>query len=75
MDDFSDEDEIAMEVNDIQINCFSKVLRYTEQQQKFLLSNVDDYGFEKVHVLKTHLDKEVCSVKNKNQTLLTDYFS
>ncbi|GBM21568.1 hypothetical protein AVEN_85371-1 [Araneus ventricosus] len=67
-----DDEESPME--DCKIKDYSEALKYSEQLKQFFLNNEDSEELAKLNPLKIHLEKQVCCVKKRNQTLLTDFF-
>lgn len=67
-----DDDEEKKE--DCKIKDYSEALQYSEQLKQFFLNNDDSEGLEKLNPMKIHIEKQVCSVKKRSQTLLTDFF-
>ena len=61
-------------MEDCKIKDYSEALKYGEQLKQFFLNNEDSEGLAKVNPVKIHLEKQVCCVKKRNRTVLTDFF-
>lgn len=70
----SEDDDEESPVEDCKIKDYSEALKYSEQLKQFFLKNGDSEGLAKLNPMKIHLEKQVCCVKKRNQTLLTDFF-
>ena len=69
----SEDDDEESPVEDCKIKDYSEALKYSEQLKQFFLNNGDSEGLAKINPMKIHLEKQVCCVKKRNQTLLTDF--
>ncbi|GBO22848.1 Tigger transposable element-derived protein 4 [Araneus ventricosus] len=70
----SEDDDEESPIEDCKIKDYSEALKYSEQLRQFFLNNEDSEGLAKVNPMKIHLEKQVCCVKQRKQTLLTDFF-
>ncbi|GBO21500.1 Tigger transposable element-derived protein 4 [Araneus ventricosus] len=70
----SEDDDEESPMEDCEIKDYSEPLKYSEQLKQFFLNNEDSEGLVKLNPMKIHLEKQVCCVKKRNQTLLTDFF-
>lgn len=61
-------------IEDCKIKDYSKAMKCSKQLKQFFLNNEDSEGLAKLNPMKIHLEKQVCCVKKRNQTLLSDFF-
>ncbi|GBM59130.1 hypothetical protein AVEN_255666-1 [Araneus ventricosus] len=72
--DLPEDDDEESPMEDCKIKDYSQALKYNKQLKQFFLNNEDSEGLTKLNPMKLHLEKQVCCVKKRNQTLSTDFF-
>ncbi|GBN09441.1 hypothetical protein AVEN_274619-1 [Araneus ventricosus] len=71
----SEDDDEESPIEDCKIKDYSEALKYSEQLRQLFLNNEDSEGLAEINPMKIHLEKQVCCVKKRKQTLLTDFSS
>ncbi|GBM98972.1 hypothetical protein AVEN_181013-1 [Araneus ventricosus] len=70
-----EDDDEESPMKDCKIKDYSQALKYSKQLKQFFLNNEDSEGLTKLNPMKLLLEKQVCCVKKRNQSLSTDFSS